>query len=101
MYFYLQDHIAEAYSDETTDFSEESLEMARMPLFPPLGTQPPLNSEQLAEMYGDMSLWSRKSHDALATTSGKKIDCFWASFSICIRCTCLTFFRYPRLIMNK
>ncbi|XP_047517951.1 uncharacterized protein LOC125058004 [Pieris napi] len=28
-----QDHIADQYSDETTDYSEESLEMARMPLF--------------------------------------------------------------------
>ncbi|RVE47258.1 hypothetical protein evm_008126 [Chilo suppressalis] len=29
-----QDHLAEQYSDETTDYSEESLEMARMPLSP-------------------------------------------------------------------
>ncbi|XP_026333008.1 uncharacterized protein LOC113240022 [Hyposmocoma kahamanoa] len=51
-----QDHIAEAYSDETTDFSEESLEVARVPLYPPAGTQPPLNSVELAGMYADMSL---------------------------------------------
>lgn len=48
--------MAEAYSDETTDFSEESLEMARMPLFPAAGTEPPLNSDQLAELYGDLSM---------------------------------------------
>lgn len=29
-----QDHIAEMYSDETTDYSEESLEMAKMPVQP-------------------------------------------------------------------
>ena len=29
-----QDHIAEMYSDETTDYSEESLEMAKMPVEP-------------------------------------------------------------------
>ncbi|XP_049869374.1 uncharacterized protein LOC126369125 [Pectinophora gossypiella] len=51
-----QDHIADQYSDETKDLSEESLEMARMPLFPPEGTQPPIDMEQEANMYEDMSI---------------------------------------------
>ncbi|VVC99180.1 uncharacterized protein LOC126969330 [Leptidea sinapis] len=47
-----QDHIADQYSDEMTDYSEESLEMARMPLFP---TNPGASVEQhFANMYDDM-----------------------------------------------
>ena len=51
-----QDHIADQYSDETRDLSEESLEMARMPLFPPEGTQAPIDMEQEHNMYEDMSI---------------------------------------------
>ncbi|XP_028174554.1 uncharacterized protein LOC114363122 [Ostrinia furnacalis] len=47
-----QDHLAEMYSDETTDYSEESLEMARMPLSP---TAKPSKSDEfnLEDLYED------------------------------------------------
>ncbi|XP_045497413.1 uncharacterized protein LOC123695567 [Colias croceus] len=47
-----QDHIADQYSDETTDYSEESLEMARMPLFPTNVRES--IEERFAHMYDDM-----------------------------------------------
>ncbi|KAG6464981.1 uncharacterized protein LOC115453475 [Manduca sexta] len=49
-----QDHLAEQYSDETTDYSEESLEMARMPLFPQ--GVPPSAEERFDKMYSDIDV---------------------------------------------
>ncbi|CAG9786360.1 unnamed protein product [Diatraea saccharalis] len=46
-----QDHLAEQYSDETTDYSEESLEMARMPLAPVEGEAP--SSFEFEKLYSD------------------------------------------------
>ncbi|CAH2106696.1 unnamed protein product [Euphydryas editha] len=42
-----QDHIAEMYSDETTDYSEESLEMAKMPVQPIPGSL----EQRIGDMY--------------------------------------------------
>ncbi|CAK1546973.1 unnamed protein product [Leptosia nina] len=47
-----QDHIADQYSDETRDYSEESLEMARMPLF--AQNMRESIEERFANMYDDM-----------------------------------------------
>ncbi|CAK1595826.1 unnamed protein product [Parnassius mnemosyne] len=48
-----QDHLETLYSDESTDYSEESLEMARMPLFP--GGVPPASAEKrLENMYSEL-----------------------------------------------
>ncbi|XP_072931654.1 uncharacterized protein [Epargyreus clarus] len=49
-----QDHIAEMYSDETTDMSEESLEMARMPLFPDKNIDSV--EQRFAQMYDDVDM---------------------------------------------
>ncbi|XP_026753137.3 uncharacterized protein LOC113513345 [Galleria mellonella] len=50
-----QDHLAELYTDETTDYSEESLEMARMPLFPDK-VFPRLIEERLENMYSEIGV---------------------------------------------
>ncbi|XP_026725329.1 uncharacterized protein LOC113492179 [Trichoplusia ni] len=47
-----QDHLDDQYSEESKDYSEESLEMARMPLFP--AEVPPSIEEHLDKMYDDM-----------------------------------------------
>lgn len=47
-----QDHIAEMYSDETTDYSEESLEMAKMPMQLVLPTEEPYGDK--FHLYEDM-----------------------------------------------
>lgn len=47
-----QDHIAEMYSDETTDYSEESLEMAKMPVQEVMMSQSPMFGE--FPFYDDM-----------------------------------------------
>ncbi|CAG9584597.1 unnamed protein product [Danaus chrysippus] len=44
-----QDHIEELYTDETTDYSEESLEMAKMPIEMPQSME-----DRLANMYDDI-----------------------------------------------
>lgn len=50
-----QDHIDNEYSEEDTDVSEESLEMARMPLFP--DDRPPDSVEKrLEKLYDDMDV---------------------------------------------
>lgn len=50
-----QDHMAQEYTEEDTDVSEESLEMARMPLFP--DDSPPDSIEhRLNKLYDDMDL---------------------------------------------
>lgn len=47
-----QDHLDDQYSDEDTEYSEESLEMARMPLFP--RNLPSFSAEaRLEAMYSD------------------------------------------------
>ncbi|KAM3964337.1 uncharacterized protein ACR2FA_001307 [Aphomia sociella] len=50
-----QDHLAEQYSDETTDYSEESLEMARMPLFPNKRPQESVE-DRIADIYSDLNM---------------------------------------------
>ncbi|KAJ2939209.1 hypothetical protein O0L34_g8523 [Tuta absoluta] len=50
-----QDHIADQYTDESTDFSEESLEMARMPIYPPEGGPAPIGEIGEQNMYDDFS----------------------------------------------
>lgn len=47
-----QDHLDDQYSEESKDYSEESLEMARMPLFP--AEVPPSIEDRLDKMYDDM-----------------------------------------------
>lgn len=47
-----QDHLAEQYSDESRDYSEESLEMARMPLGP-AGEPTYDDDKKIEEMYND------------------------------------------------
>ncbi|XP_045771408.1 uncharacterized protein LOC123871582 [Maniola jurtina] len=49
-----QDHIQEMYSDETTDYSEESLEMAKMPIGPANSVKQKEIEDHLKEMYDDM-----------------------------------------------
>ncbi|XP_028027878.1 uncharacterized protein LOC114241292 [Bombyx mandarina] len=49
-----QEHLAEIYSDETADYSEESLEMARMPLFPQ-DIPPQSVEERMDKMYSDIN----------------------------------------------
>lgn len=49
-----QDHIQEMYSDETTDYSDESLEMARIPLLP-AETIKREYEERFNDMYDDMN----------------------------------------------
>lgn len=50
-----QDHVAEMYSDEDADYSEESLEVARMPLYPD-GTPSPEMLAELQSQYSDLSI---------------------------------------------
>ncbi|XP_059059210.1 uncharacterized protein LOC131852547 [Achroia grisella] len=50
-----QDHLADLYSDEMTDYSEESLEMARMPLFRNR-VLPQSFEERLENMYSDINM---------------------------------------------
>ncbi|KAI8435645.1 hypothetical protein MSG28_003910 [Choristoneura fumiferana] len=47
-----QEHIADQYSDETTDYSEESLEMARMPMFP-VERPSPEDQKRIDQFYSD------------------------------------------------
>ncbi|KAJ0177009.1 hypothetical protein K1T71_007018 [Dendrolimus kikuchii] len=49
-----QDHLSELYSEEPTDNSEESLEMARMPLFPP--DMPVDVEDRIEKMYSDLDM---------------------------------------------
>ncbi|CAH2037957.1 unnamed protein product, partial [Iphiclides podalirius] len=48
-----QDHLEELYSDESADYSEESLEMARMPLFPG-GSPLAADDRGLDHIYSDL-----------------------------------------------
>ncbi|KOB68471.1 3-dehydroquinate dehydratase [Operophtera brumata] len=50
-----QDHLDELYSDEDTDYSEESLEMARMPLFP-ANMPHNFSDTKLDDLYNDIDL---------------------------------------------
>ncbi|XP_060802900.1 uncharacterized protein LOC132902329 [Amyelois transitella] len=47
-----QDHLADMYSDDTTDYSDESLEVARMPLMPEIKGEG--LDEKLDLIYSDM-----------------------------------------------
>ncbi|XP_053607850.1 uncharacterized protein LOC128673786 [Plodia interpunctella] len=47
-----QDHLADLYSDDTTDYSDESLEVARMPLLPEKDEKEV--EARLAEIYSDL-----------------------------------------------
>lgn len=47
-----QEHIADQYSDEATDYSEESLEMARMPMFP-VDRPDPEDQKRIDHFYSD------------------------------------------------
>ncbi|CAG5051808.1 unnamed protein product [Parnassius apollo] len=48
-----QDHLETLYSDESPEYSEESLEMARMPLFPE-GKPPESAEKRLENIYSDL-----------------------------------------------
>ncbi|PZC86229.1 hypothetical protein B5X24_HaOG211390 [Helicoverpa armigera] len=49
-----QDHLDDQYSEESKDYSEESLEMARMPLFP--DQVPESLEDRLGKMYSDLDM---------------------------------------------
>ncbi|XP_045535781.1 uncharacterized protein LOC106718199 [Papilio machaon] len=48
-----QDHLEEQYSEESDDYSEESMEVARMPLFPG-GAIPDSDERKLENIYSDL-----------------------------------------------
>ncbi|KAF9407413.1 hypothetical protein HW555_003007, partial [Spodoptera exigua] len=48
-----QDHLDEQYTEESKDYSEESLEMARLPLSPP---NDPSAEERVEKLYSDLDI---------------------------------------------